>query len=67
MRLEWAATARRDRLSIFNHIDQHRPASARRAIGPRELVLHEEHILIYRIDADIIRILRILHAARRWP
>ena len=37
-----------------------------RVDGTRELVVHENYILIYDIAGDLVRILRVLHAARRW-
>ena len=33
----------------------------------RELVVHENYILVYDIAEDGVRILRALHAARQWP
>ena len=36
-----------------------------RVDGTRELVVHENYILIYDIAGDLVRILRVLHAARR--
>ena len=33
----------------------------------RELVVHENYILVYDIVGDLTRILRVLHAARQWP
>ena len=35
--------------------------------GTRELVAHENYILVYDIAGDEVRILRVLHAARKWP
>jgi toxin ParE1/3/4 len=33
----------------------------------RELVVHPNHLLIYRVSGQEIHILRVMHAARQWP
>ncbi len=38
-----------------------------RVAGTRELVAHQNYIIIYDVAGDVVRILRVLHAARRWP
>ena len=38
-----------------------------RVSGTRELVAHPNYILIYDIDNEQVRMLRVLHAARPWP
>lgn len=35
--------------------------------GTRELVAHGNYILIYDVFGDLVRVLRVLHAARQWP
>ena len=35
--------------------------------GTRELVAHRHYILIYDVVGDLVRVLRVLHAARQWP
>ena len=41
---------------------------AGRLRGTRELVIaYTPYIAIYRIDADTVKIHRILHGARKWP
>ena len=40
---------------------------AGRLKGTRELVVHGNYIVVYDVVKDDIRIIRILHAARRWP
>jgi addiction module RelE/StbE family toxin len=51
-----------ERLSAFPY--SHRPG---RVPGTRELVVHPNYIVIYRIETDLIRILRILHARQQYP
>ena len=46
------------------------PQSARpgRIVGTRELVVTgTPFIVVYRIEADTVLILRVLHGAQRWP
>ncbi|MES2759052.1 MAG: type II toxin-antitoxin system RelE/ParE family toxin [Pseudomonadota bacterium] len=38
-----------------------------RIAGTRELVAHRNYILIYDTSGDLVRVLRVLHAARQWP
>jgi len=38
-----------------------------RVPGTRELVVHQNYILIYDLAGDLVRVLRVLHAARQWP
>lgn len=38
-----------------------------RQAGTREMVLHPNYILIYRIKPDEIEVLRVVHAAMKWP
>lgn len=38
-----------------------------RVAGTRELVIHPNYILIYDLKGEALRILRVLHSARRWP
>ena len=33
----------------------------------RELVVHPNYILIYRVAGQEVQILRVMHAARQWP
>jgi len=51
-------------LHLVNHPYQGRLG---RVIGTHELVVHRNYILIYDTANDMIRILRVLHAARQWP
>jgi addiction module RelE/StbE family toxin len=38
-----------------------------RVTGTREWVVHKNYVLVYDTTGDAVRILRLLHAARRWP
>lgn len=38
-----------------------------RIAGTRELVAHRNYILVYDLTGDLVRVLRVLHAARQWP
>jgi len=36
--------------------------------GTRELVIHPwPYIVVYRLEADSVRIIRVRHAAQQWP
>ena len=49
---------------LADHGDLGRPG---RVAGTRELVAHPNYIVIYDTVGDVVRVLRILHAARLWP
>ena len=49
---------------LTRHPDLGRPG---RVSQTRELVVHRNYVLVYDIVGDLVRILRLLHAARRWP
>lgn len=38
-----------------------------RVKGTREWVMHPNYILVYDVVNDQVRVLRVLHAAKRWP
>ncbi|MFA5496466.1 MAG: type II toxin-antitoxin system RelE/ParE family toxin [Porticoccaceae bacterium] len=49
---------------LVDHPDLGRPG---RVPGTRELVAHQNYILVYDLAGDLVRVLRMLHAARQWP
>jgi len=40
---------------------------AGRVAGTREIVIRSNYILVYSENADVVTVLRILHAAQQWP
>ena len=38
-----------------------------RVRGTREMVVHPNYIVVYRIKRDEIEIVRVLHAGQQWP
>jgi toxin ParE1/3/4 len=38
-----------------------------RVKGTREMVVHPNYLVVYRIRRDSIKIVRVLHSARQWP
>jgi len=59
-------------ISILSHVEQlaEHPAMGRtgRVEGTRELVISGlPYIIPYRVKNNTIEILRVLHAARKWP
>jgi toxin ParE1/3/4 len=69
-RLEYAARYFRRLEDIHEYISQQNPAAARpgRVAGTRELVIvGTPYIVPYRVKADVIQIITVLHGAQRWP
>jgi addiction module RelE/StbE family toxin len=48
-------------------VDQPGMGRLGREAGPRELVDYKNYILVYDVTTDLVRVLRVLHAARQWP
>jgi toxin ParE1/3/4 len=44
-----------------------RMGHAGRAPNTFEFAAHRNYLLIYEIDKEVVRILRVLHGARMWP
>lgn len=38
-----------------------------RVYDTREIVVHKNYILVYRIKSNEIQILQVFHSARKWP
>lgn len=38
-----------------------------RVIGTRELVVHKNYIVAYRVRGEDVEIIRVHHVAKRWP
>lgn len=45
------------------------PMSGRqgRVTGTREMVVHENYIVVYTLAMDVVHIVNVLHAAQLWP
>lgn len=50
------------RLAGFPHLG--RPGRVQRV---RELIAHRHYLLVYEIDGQTVRILRVLHTSQLWP
>ncbi len=38
-----------------------------RVKGTREIVVHSNYVMVYKVTRQTISILRVLHAAQQWP
>ena len=61
-RMNSAIEACAERLS--EHPYMYRPG---RELGTREAVVHPNYILIYRVTADAVEIVRLLHTRQQYP
>ena len=67
------AAARRVALHIIHNIEQLLPDNPQmgrpgRVPGTRELVIPKTPFIVpYRLHRNVVQILRVYHAARRWP
>jgi addiction module RelE/StbE family toxin len=48
-------------LAHYPHIGHHG-----RLVGTREYTAHRHYILIYQVTPHVIRVVRVIHASRRW-
>jgi addiction module RelE/StbE family toxin len=48
-------------------IEQPELYRAGRKRGTREMVVHPNYLVIYRIQKETVEILRVKHAAQQWP
>ncbi len=49
---------------LVDHPNLGRPG---RVADTHELIAHQNYILVYDLAGDLVRVLRVLHAARQWP
>ena len=35
--------------------------------GTREIVVRPNYVMVYRVTGDLVEVLRVLHAAQKWP
>ena len=58
--LEFEAKAENARLRPKLH-------KAGRVKGTHEIVVRPNYVMVYRVIGDVVDVLRVLHAAQRWP
>jgi toxin ParE1/3/4 len=49
---------------LVEHPDLYRAGRKR---GTREMVVHPNYIVIYRVQGEIVEVLRVKHASQQWP
>lgn len=62
--VEWDNNIAQKAERLARHPAMDRPG---RLPGTGEVVVHSNYILLYAVTEDAVRILRLLHARRRWP
>lgn len=64
-----AAQALKDDIEnkVANLAENPRQYKAGRVAGTREMVVRPNYIVVYQEAEFVVSVLRILHAARRWP
>jgi plasmid stabilization system protein ParE len=64
----WRPAARRNWHAIIDYVSDHSPQGANTLTTHLDQVLiHPNYILVYRSEAHQIRIINVLHSARRYP
>ncbi|MDR6127608.1 toxin ParE1/3/4 [Sphingomonas sp. SORGH_AS802] len=59
-------------LAMIEHMTEHLPDHPYihrpgRVSGTREAIVHPNYILVYRVAADVVEILAVLHARQQYP
>lgn len=49
---------------LLEHPRRGRPG---RVSGTRELVVHRNYLLVYKLDGDSIEVVNVVHARKAWP
>lgn len=49
---------------LREHPEMYRPGRKR---GTREMVVHPNYVVIYRVRKETVEILRVKHTAQQWP
>lgn len=50
--------------TLSDHPHAYRPG---RVSGTRELIVHPDYVLIYRVDVDAVTITNVFHSAQQYP
>ena len=70
----WRSSARAELAEIIRYIANEDPQAARRlkerlgrVPGTREVVAHPNYVLVYRVAANCIEVVNVLHARQQYP